>query len=167
MRKFLFVFLIVFLIFIIFTLYFLDKAYFLCPVKYKGDIIIRRDKLGNGDFGVQRAGGRYHEGIDLYAQIGTEVRAVSFSKVVEARFHKNLGNYVELRHPGDLVSIYGHLQRILVRSNQLVAQGKIIGLVGKTGNANHPDIKPHLHFEIRKDTKPINPQEFLEAEIGD
>ena len=163
MKKFLFAFLITFLIFIIIAVYFIDKTYFLCPIEYKKGIIIRRDDIGSGDFAAQRAGDRRHEGIDLYAPVGIEVRAARFARVAEVRFHKRLGNYVELRHSGNLVTIYGHLQRILVGPNQWVAQGKIIGCVGKTGNASHPRILPHLHFEVRRDNIAINPQEWLEA----
>lgn len=163
MKKFLFIFLIVFLIFIFFTLYFTDKTYFLCPIEYKKGITVRNDDFGEGHFAAQRGDGRQHEGIDLYAQIGTGVRAARFARVVEAEFHKRLGNYVELHHPGNLVTIYGHLQRILVRTGQWVVQGKIIGYTGKTGNASHLKILPHLHFEIRKDDIPINPLAWLEG----
>jgi murein DD-endopeptidase MepM/ murein hydrolase activator NlpD len=163
LKKFLFIFLVIFLISITPVLYFTDKTYFLCPVEYKRDIIIRRDELGSGDFGARRAGGRQHKGIDLYAQIGTGVRAARFGRVAEIGFHKRLGNYVELHHRGSLVTIYGHLERILVSLGQWTAQGKIIGYVGKTGNANHPKILPHLHFEIRQDNMPINPLQWLEV----
>jgi len=162
MKKFLFIFLIAFLIFIIIALHFIDKRYFLCPIDYKKEIVIRNDDKGAGDFGALRAGGRRHKGIDLHAQIGTEVRAVRFAQVTEVGFRERLGNYVELSHPGNLVTIHGHLHRILVRAGQWVAQGKIIGYVGKTGNAKHPMILPHLHFEIRRDNIPINPLEWLE-----
>lgn len=161
-KKVLFIFLVIFLIFIIPTLHFLDKTYFLCPIDYKRDIIIRRDERGKGDFGALRVGNRRHQGIDLYAQIGTDVRAVRFGRVAEAGFRKRLGNYVELYHQGDLVTIYGHLKRVLVRPGQWVTQGRSIGKTGKTGNANHPKILPHLHFEIRKDSIPIDPLEWLE-----
>ena len=164
MKKFLFIFLIAFLIFVIITLYFIDKTYFLCPIDYKKGIIIRKDEMGSGDFGASRNNNRRHKGVDLYAQVGTAVRASRFAWVAEAGFHKNLGNYVELYHPGNLVTIYGHLNQILVKSGQWVAQGKIIGYVGKTGNASHAKILPHLHFEIKRDDIPINPQEWVRLE---
>ena len=164
MKKSLFIFLISFLIFIVFTLHFIDKVHFICPIEYEKGLIIREDDWGSGYFGALRKGNRRHEGIDLYAQIGTEVRAVRFARVEGAGFHKNLGNYVKLRHPGNLTTTYGHLDRIVVRSGQWVAQNKIIGYVGKTGNANHPGILPHLHFEIRRENIPIDPQEWLERE---
>ena len=167
MKKFLFIFLIIFLIFIIFTLNFIDKAYFVCPIDYEKGIIIRRDERGSGDFNASRSGDRRHKGIDLYAQIGTAVKAVRFAWVQEVGFHKKLGNYVELRHLNNLTTIYGHLHRIAVKSGHWVAQDRIIGHVGKTGNASHPKIQPHLHFEIRRDNIPMDPQEWLQGEFGD
>ena len=164
-RKFLLAFLISFLIIIIPTLYFIDKVCFLCPIEYKKGIVIRNDDYGNGDFGARRSGNRRHNGIDLYAEIGTDIRAVSFARVAEVGFHKGLGNYIELHHQGDLVTIYGHLQQVSVRQGQLVAQKQVIGKTGKTGNANHPKILPHVHFEIRKDNVPIDPTELLEQKI--
>jgi len=72
-----------------------------------------------------------------------------------------MGNYVVIRHSLNLVSIYGHLSQIFVTKNQFVRQGGIIGSVGKTGNARHPGIQPHLHFEIKKNGIPQDPLEYL------
>ena len=161
-RRSLLIFLVIFIISIIFILHFIDKRFFLSPIEYRQGIIIRQDELGEGDFGARRRGGRRHNGIDLFAPVETEVRAVSFSWVTEAEFHKKLGNYVELRHPGNIVTIYGHLSRIRVKSGHWIQQGEIIGYVGKTGNADHPKILPHLHFEIRESGIPVNPLPYLE-----
>jgi len=162
LEKFLSAFLFIFLFFITVAVYFLDKQYFLCPIEYKRGIIIRRDDFGEGDFGAPRSRNRKHQGIDLYAPINTEIRAVRFSYVKETGFHKNLGNYVELYHPGNLVTIYGHLSKILVKPTRWIPQGEVIGYVGKSGNARHPKILPHLHFEIRRKNVPINPLGWLE-----
>ena len=153
---------ITFLIVVIINLYFIDRVYLLCPIEYKNGIIIRSDEKGSGYFAALRKGNRRHKGIDLYAQIGTEVKAVRFARVAQVGFHKNLGNYVELDHWGDIVTIYGHLYQTTVNSGQWVRQGQIIGYVGKSGNAAHPKICPHLHFEIRRNNTPIDPQEWLE-----
>jgi murein DD-endopeptidase MepM/ murein hydrolase activator NlpD len=160
--RFLLVFLFLFLFFVIPAIYFIDKRYLLCPIVYERGLIIRNDSLGEGHFGASRSGNRSHRGIDLYASVGTEVKAVKFGRVLEAGYHKGLGNYVELAHLGNLTSVYGHLSSFSVKPGQLVAQGKIIGFVGKTGNAVNSAIEPHLHFEIKMDNIPINPQEWLE-----
>lgn len=154
---------IVFLIYLlliswfIHKLHFLDKIDFLCPIEYDRDIIIRNDKRGKGDFGSSRNGGRIHNGLDLMAAIGSRVRAARSGKVINAEFNRGLGNYVEILHPGGLVSIYGHLKTIEVNRGDYVQQSTVLGTVGKTGNANHPSIQPHLHFELRKDNFPQDP----------
>jgi murein DD-endopeptidase MepM/ murein hydrolase activator NlpD len=73
-----------------------------------------------------------------------------------------MGNYVVLRHRGNLVTIYGHLKDISVKKNKFVRQGQIIGTVGKTGNANYRDIQPHLHLEVRKNRLPEDPMAYLD-----
>ncbi len=141
----------------------LDKVYFLCPIEYKQDtVIIRHDSYGSGDFMAERSGPRKHNGIDLRAKIGEPVLAVRGGKVTEARFHRGMGNYVELTHPDGHTTVYGHLSKISVSEGRLVRQGDKLGEVGKTGNANHRSIIAHLHFEIRKKNVPLDPMEFLE-----
>jgi murein DD-endopeptidase MepM/ murein hydrolase activator NlpD len=163
MRKILLFLLIVSLLFLIISLYFLDKNYFLCPIEYKGGIFVRCDSRGNGFFGSPRSGNRLHEGIDLFAQIGTPVLAVRLGKVVVSEEqYKGMGKYVVIRHPGNLVTIYGHLSKICVKRGQWVRQGEVIGEVGKTGNANYRDIQPHLHFEVRAAGVPSDPLEYLQ-----
>ena len=156
-------FLLLFPYYLISRLSRLDTVYFLCPVEYRQDtIIIRHDSYGSGDFMAERSGSRKHNGIDLQAKIGEPVYAVRGGKVIEARFHRGMGNYVELSHPSGHATIYGHLSKIAAREGQAVRQGDKIGEVGKTGNANHRSIIPHLHFEIRRGNAPLDPMEFLE-----
>ncbi len=142
----------------------MDKVDFLCPIDYKQDtVIIRHDSFGKGDFLARRGNGtRRHNGIDLQAPLGTAVYAVRGAKVLEARQSKGMGNFVELLHPEGFVSVYGHLSRIEVRENQWVGQGDKIGEVGKTGNANHPGVIPHLHFELWHNGELANPMDFME-----
>jgi len=73
-----------------------------------------------------------------------------------------MGNFIIIRHPGNIITMYGHLFRIYVNKNAFVRQGEVIGSVGKTGNANYRDIQPHLHFEIRKNGVPQDPLEYIE-----
>jgi len=142
-------------------IYFLDKEYFTCPVEYKKDILIRSDSWGDGYFASGRSGNRLHGGIDLFAAIGTPVLASRSGLVVAATASKGMGNYVVIRHLEHFSTIYGHLKDIYVRKGQLVRQGQIIGSVGKTGNANHAGIQPHLHFEVRRNGVPRDPIEFF------
>jgi murein DD-endopeptidase MepM/ murein hydrolase activator NlpD len=169
MRKILlFLFLIIIPAYIIISLYFLDKNYFLCPVEYKGDMVIRCDTRGDGFFAARRNGHRVHEGIDLFAQIGTPVKASRTGRVLVSRVIPNKqkktgsGNYIIMAHPGNITTAYAHLVEVYVNKGDFVRQGQVIGRVGKTGNANYPDIQPHLHFEVRKGGVPQDPLEYLE-----
>lgn len=162
MKKILFALLIILPVFLIFGLYFLDRAYFLCPIEYQGNIIVRSDTRGDGIFGADRSGRRVHEGIDLLAEVGTPVMASRSGRVASAKQNHGMGKYVVLRHPGGLTTIYGHLSQFYVAKGDFVRQGQIIGAVGKTGNANYRDILPHLHFEVRKAGIPEDPMDYLD-----
>jgi len=162
LKKILLFLILVLAVYLLVSLYFLDKHYFLCPIEYKGDIIIRSDNRGDGFFAASRNGRRIHEGIDLLAEIGSPVLACRSGRVIAAGKTRGMGNYIIIRHPGNIVTIYGHLSQIFVKRNVFVRQGQVIGRVGKTGNANYPDIQPHLHFEIRKDGIPQDPLEYLQ-----
>jgi len=162
MKKILLFLFIILPIYFLTSLYFLDKDYFLCPIEYKRDIIIRSDNRGNGFFGAERNGKRIHQGLDLFAEIGTPVLASRSGRVVAAAQNNGIGKFVIIKHPDSIATIYGHLSEIFVKKNQFVRQGEIIGSVGKTGNANFRDIQPHLHFEVRGNGVPQDPLEYLE-----
>ncbi|MFA5411542.1 MAG: M23 family metallopeptidase [Candidatus Omnitrophota bacterium] len=153
---------IIFSVYIFISLYFLDKTYFLCPIEYKDAIIIRNDAWGDGFFSAKRSGGRVHDGIDLLAEVGTPVSAARSGIVVKATQSKGMGKFVIIRHPGNLTTIYGHLSEIYVHKNEFVRQGRLIGRVGKTGNANLGAIQAHLHLEVRINGIPHDPMEYLE-----
>ncbi len=140
---------------------FTDRHYFLCPVNYGGGFVIRSDSRGDGIFGSQRSGNRTHQGIDLFADVGTPVVAVRSGIVTQAKSNRGMGNYVIIRHSLNLTTVYGHLSRIDAAKGQFVRQGHIVGSVGKTGNANYRDMQPHLHFEIRKGGIPQDPAVYL------
>jgi murein DD-endopeptidase MepM/ murein hydrolase activator NlpD len=139
----------------------MDKQYFICPIEYKSDIIIRNDNRGDGLFASSRSGRRMHKGLDLLADVGTAVYAAKSGKVVSATQNKGMGKYIIIRHRDNIITIYGHLSNIFVRKNNYVRQGQVIGSVGKTGNARAADMLPHLHFEIRKDGIPLDPLEYI------
>jgi len=143
------------------SIYLLDKKDFLCPVQYRGDIIIRSDARGDGAFASPRNGRRVHEGIDLFADLGSPVFAARSGRVIASRSNNGMGNYVAIRHSGNMVTIYGHLHQIYARQGSFLRQGAVIGSVGKTGNARYRGIQPHLHFEVKKDGIPQDPLEYL------
>lgn len=161
MKKILLLLLLILPFYLAANIYWLDKKDFFCPVQYNGDIIIRSDARGNGYFASPRNGKRLHRGIDLLAEIGTPVFSVRSGKVIAASSNNGMGKYVVIRHKGNLVTIYGHLNQIYVIKGSRVRQGSIIGSVGKTGNAKFNGIQPHLHFEVRKDGLPQDPLEYL------
>ncbi|MBM3248250.1 MAG: M23 family metallopeptidase [Candidatus Omnitrophica bacterium] len=140
---------------------YINKVEFLSPVIFNTAPKLRNDVYGKGHFGARRNGGRKHAGVDFLAEVGTDVVAVRSGWVINAEFHRGLGNYVEIQHSKNLITIYGHLSQILVKKGQRVCQGQIIGKVGKTGNANYKAMLPHLHFEIRVNKRPIDPMEHL------
>lgn len=161
MKKILLFLLLALPFYLIVSLNFLDKEAFICPVKYQHEMIVRSDRRGNGLFGTSRNGNRTHDGLDLFAAVGTAVYASRSGVVTAARGSAGMGNFVVIRHWGNFTTIYGHLLRINVHKYQLVRQGQVIGQVGKSGNANYRDIQPHLHFEVRKNGVPEDPLGYL------
>ncbi len=138
---------------------------FLCPISYNGSIVIRNDRMGEGHFGARRARGRTHKGVDFLAPVGTPVMAVMRGRVIETGDHpRGYGKYVEIVHRHDFVTISAHLSEISVAEGERVRRGQIIGRVGKTGNESHKWIKPHVHFEIRKDGVPVDPMEYIQEQ---
>lgn len=162
MKKILLFLLIALPVYIASSLYFLDKDYFLCPIEYKGGIVIRNDPMGEGHFGAARSGNRVHNGLDLLADIGTPVLASRSGKVLAARSTRGMGNYILIAHAENLTTLYGHLSAVYAKEGDYVRQGDFIGRVGKTGNANYNNILPHLHFEVKKDSQLQDPMEYLE-----
>lgn len=104
-----------------------------------------------------------HDGVDLMASAGTPVRATASGVVTAVRKSAGgLGNVVELTHEGGLVTRYAHLSEILVKKGKRVKAGDIVGLVGDSGRT----FATHLHYEIFKDGKPLDPLTFFVLSNG-
>lgn len=107
-----------------------------------------------------KGSGMSNDGVNIGAPKGAPVVAAASGSVVYAGNEmKGFGNLVLIRHDNDLVTAYAHLGRVLVKKHQDVAQGAMIGTVGKTGNV----ASPQLHFEVRRDGKPVDPEQVIGA----
>ena len=104
-----------------------------------------------------RRGRRMHKGIDIKAPEGTPVRASEDGVVIFSGFLRGYGNVIIIKHEGNYFTVYAHNKYNIVKEGEFVRKGQTIAKVGRTGNAT----TPHLHFEIRRKTKPLNPLVFL------
>jgi len=131
---------------------------FLCPVESGCAVSIRSDVMGDGHFGARRSGGRRrHKGLDIDGPIGEPVLAAKSGFAKTGEVPSGMGMYIKVVHLDGYVTLYGHLSSVDIPNGAWVWQGQKIGEVGKTGNANYRRMKPHLHFEIRKDDRHLDP----------
>jgi murein DD-endopeptidase MepM/ murein hydrolase activator NlpD len=99
-----------------------------------------------------------HYGIDLVAKDGTPVYASAGGFVVFSGFTNNFGHIIIISHSDDYLSIYKHCSVILKKEREFVRQGELIAQSGNSGLATSG---PHLHFEIWRSGKPIDPETIL------
>ncbi|MBC8717566.1 cell division endopeptidase DipM [Ochrobactrum sp. Marseille-Q0166] len=108
----------------------------------------------------QRDGTAVNDGIDIMVPEGTAVKAAENGVVIYAGDGlKEFGQTVLIRHDNGLVTVYGHNSQILVQRGQKVRRGEDIAKSGMSGNAK----SPKLHFEVRKNSSPVNPSKYLES----
>lgn len=106
---------------------------------------------------------RMHKGIDLKVQVGDTIRAAFDGKVRIRNFERRgYGNYLVVRHPNGLETVYGHLSKSLVDVNDIVRAGDPIALGGNTGRSTGS----HLHFETRFLGQALNPADIIDFENG-
>lgn len=124
---------------------------------WEGEFIWPVEGTMSSQFGVRR--GRRHDGIDIAAPQGTEIHAAADGTVIFSGNHRDgYGNLVIIKHKKNLITIYAHAKKNLVKEGEEVKQGQLISTVGKTGRASGS----HVHFEIREGVKPRNPLFFLQ-----
>jgi murein DD-endopeptidase MepM/ murein hydrolase activator NlpD len=100
---------------------------------------------------------KMHTGMDFTAAIGTPIYATGDGYVSTAELGgRGYGNHVVINHGYGYQTLYAHMSRIKARRGQSVKRGEIIGYVGNTGTST----APHLHYEVRKGGRPINPINF-------
>ena len=108
-------------------------------------------------FGKQK-GGRKNDGINIASVKGNPVRAALNGKVIY-RGNELLawGNLIIIKHKNNWTTAYAHLDKLLVKKGEIVKTGDIIASIGSTGNVN----KSQLHFQVRKNSRPLDPIKFL------
>ena len=99
-----------------------------------------------------------HEGVDLAAATGTPIYAASDGIVIDLASSGGYGNWIHIEHSGSLSTVYGHLSAFAsgIGPGVQVKESQIIGFVGSTGHSTGP----HLHFEIVRNGKPVDPLTF-------
>lgn len=120
------------------------------------------NRVINSAFGLRRlpteARARMHKGVDIAAPMGTTVFSASEGVVARTGYDaQGYGNFIELRHPNGMSTLYGHLKRVDVARGDRVGEHERIGLVGTTGRSTGP----HLHFEVRRNDAQVDPTRVL------
>ncbi|MEM7469027.1 MAG: M23 family metallopeptidase [Pseudomonadota bacterium] len=100
----------------------------------------------------------FHAGMDFAGREGTEVSAVGGGIVTWSGRRWGYGNMVEINHGNGYVTRYAHNKKNLVKIGEKIAKDQTIALLGSTGRSTGP----HVHFEVLKDGKAINPKSFIE-----
>ena len=109
------------------------------------------------NFGKQ-SGGRMNDGINIISVKGNPVRAALHGKVIyKGNELLAWGNLIIIKHKNNWTTAYAHLDKFLVKKGENVKTGDVIGSIGSTGNV----VKSQLHFQVRKNSKPLNPINFL------
>lgn len=103
-----------------------------------------------------------HLGIDFASPIGTPIYATGNGKVIIAGRERGYGNKVKISHGHGYETVYAHMSKIKARKGQPVKRGEIIGYVGSTGVSTGP----HLHYEVIKDKRQVNPIDFFYNDLN-
>lgn len=100
---------------------------------------------------------KMHTGIDIRASFGVPVVASGSGRVIIAEWYGSYGRTVIIDHGSGIMTLYAHNDQIEVTKGQLVKAGEVISMAGSTGMSTGP----HIHFEVRKNGKPVNPMDWI------
>jgi len=100
----------------------------------------------------------FHSGLDIGARHGAPISAAADGVVIYAGFSSSYGNMVVLKHRNNYITVYAHASKLFVSKGEKVKKGQKIAAVGATGVATGP----HLHFEVKKNGKTIDPSKALQ-----
>ena len=99
----------------------------------------------------------YHYGIDIASSFGNSVVSTADGFVSNVKREKIGGNTVIISHGGGFTTVYCHLSKFAVKAGQRVKRWDVIGYIGQTGKA----LGPHVHYEVRRNGKAVNPQRYV------
>ncbi len=100
---------------------------------------------------------RWHLGLDFTAETGVNVLATADGTITFADYNSGYGNHIKIDHGEGYVTLYAHMHELKVSAGESVKIGDVIGSVGSSGKSD----KPHLHYEVIKDGKRVNPENFI------
>lgn len=105
---------------------------------------------------------KYHEGIDLLAPVGTDVLAPADGRVKSVTKGRGDGTCVTIEHFGGITTEYKHLGSVMVYPGQSVRRGTPVARIGSSGRS----FAPHLHYEVRKNGRVMDPVNFFFHDLG-
>jgi len=106
---------------------------------------------------------KFHAGMDFSAKTGTPIYATGNGKVSKVkRSRRGYGNHVIIDHGYGYKTLYAHMSKYIVKKKQKVKRGDIIGYIGNTGTS----VAPHLHYEVHKNGKKLNPVNFYYNDLN-
>ncbi|WP_310380086.1 M23 family metallopeptidase [Flavobacterium sp.] len=106
---------------------------------------------------------KMHQGMDFTSKTGTPIYATGDGVVARAdNSASGYGNHIVIRHGYGYETLYGHLSKYKCKAGQRIKRGDVIGYVGSTGRSEGP----HLHYEVHKNGKPVNPLNFYYGNIS-
>jgi len=105
----------------------------------------------------------FHPGQDIANEAGTPIHATADGVVVRSGFTKGYGLSVMVRHEWGYATLFGHASKLVVKPGQTVTRGQVLALMGSTGRSTGP----HVHYEVWRNGKRVNPVPFMTARDGD
>lgn len=129
------------------------------PRRSSGKFLRPLDGSIVSDYGAKK-NGLHNDGINISAARGTPVKAAENGVVVYAGNElKGSGNLILIRHENQWMTAYGHMDQITIKKGQVIKRGEQIGTVGSSGSVS----APQLHFEVRRGTEALNPNNYMEG----
>jgi len=111
----------------------------------------------NGNYKISQKFSSEHKALDFAASAGTEVLASASGVISSVKFDQYYGNMIIIEHNSEYKTLYAHLSKVLVKEGVSIKKGEVIGFVGNSGNST----AVHLHFEIMKRGKNVDPGKII------